>query len=183
MDTLVNLTNKRWDKENGQWWYILSTKSKYVQRTRGIVKNCVKCQRPFLAIASQLDRKNRKNNNGNFCSRLCGKLGGHKDKKGADAPKWKGGRTKLKNGYIEVYCPEHPAARGKTYVREHRLVMEKHIGRYLEGWEEVHHKNGIRDDNRIENLELWVKSQPAGARVNEAAKHCPTCTCCNNPMP
>ena len=61
--------------------------------------------------------------------------------------------------------PEHPAAHTRGYVAEHRLVMERTIGRYLLPEETVHHVNGIRDDNRPENLELWTSRQPKGQRV------------------
>jgi hypothetical protein len=67
---------------------------------------------------------------------------------------WKGGRTIDKNGYILLRVKGHPHPNHQGYVREHRLVMEKMIGRYLEPHEVVHHKNGKKGDNRPENLEL-----------------------------
>lgn len=70
---------------------------------------------------------------------------------------WKGGRI-VQNGYYMVRCPNHPKAM-LGYVYEHRLVMEQHIGRYLEKDEIVHHKNKDKQDNRLENLEILTPSE------------------------
>jgi hypothetical protein len=68
---------------------------------------------------------------------------------------WKGGRTYGGGGYIYVYQRGHPSASKDEYVYEHRLVMEEMLGRYLRPGETVHHKNGIKNDNRPENLALF----------------------------
>lgn len=71
------------------------------------------------------------------------------------------GRHKDGNGYILVSCHKHPNCNNQGFMFEHRLAMEKHLGRYLKSKEIVHHINGIRDDNRIENLQLKTSSKHA----------------------
>ena len=73
---------------------------------------------------------------------------------GEASTNWKGGRRETDEGYIYKYAPNHPNNVYK-YVLEHRLVMEKEIGRYLQPEEIVHHINGVVDDNRSENLKLF----------------------------
>lgn len=90
-----------------------------------------------------------------------------KARKGKKGGNNKGGKYINNNGYIEVWNPEHPNAKGAGYIMEHRLVMSELLGRPLEKGENVHHINGKRDDNRPENLELWNTVQPAGQRVEE----------------
>jgi hypothetical protein len=76
------------------------------------------------------------------------------------------GRTRDVYGYISIYSPDHPNRTKQNRVKEHRLVMEKYIGRYLTRREVVHHINGIRDDNRIENL-LLLRSQSEHFHLEE----------------
>lgn len=83
-----------------------------------------------------------------------------------------GHRRVNQNGYIEVYDPVNPLSRANGYILEHRRVMSGILGRALEGSEDVHHKNGIRSDNRPENLELWVKGHHPGQRVSDVANFC-----------
>ena len=87
---------------------------------------------------------------------------------GKDNPNWKGGRTYLKNGYVMIRAPQDHPRRGRGgYIFEHILVIEEKLGRYLTVGETIHHKNGVKGDKRIENLELWVKNHPGGTRVSD----------------
>lgn len=85
---------------------------------------------------------------------------------------WRGGRTTDADGYILVKTPGHPHANAAGYVREHRLVMEQMLGRFLLRSEVVHHMNGDPQDNRPENLELFESNaahlahELAGRRPN-----------------
>ncbi|MFN8050775.1 MAG: HNH endonuclease [Acidimicrobiales bacterium] len=82
---------------------------------------------------------------------------------------WRGGTTYHKSGYVMRRARGHPRARDKSpYVFEHVLVMEASLGRFLHADESVHHLNGVKDDNRLENLELWVRPQPTGIRATDA---------------
>ena len=88
--------------------------------------------------------------------------------RGPDNCRWRGGKF-TQYGYVYKWVENHPFAvkrkgkkTGPGHVMEHRLEMEKKIGRYLTPNEEVHHINGIKDDNRIENLELVTKKTHFG---------------------
>jgi ssDNA-binding Zn-finger/Zn-ribbon topoisomerase 1 len=104
---------------------------------------CKNCGKEFIYY------KSHKKGKFVFCSNKCQRF----FMKGKYHPRWKGGRNKQPDGYINIYVPNHPFANNK-YVPEHRLVMEKKLGRYLKSAELVHHINGIGSDNRIDNLQL-----------------------------
>jgi hypothetical protein len=159
--------------ENGQWWYTLGPSHRgWKNRTRVTPKECAWCKEMFVPTVHS--------------SKCCGKVCGQRYEfavnperaRGRNAPRWGTGKSINRNGYVTVHCPDHPMLKNTTrkYVLEHRLVMEAHLGRILGPKEYVHHKNGVKDDNRIENLELWQTAQPPGQRDHQI-KHCPTCTC------
>jgi HNH endonuclease len=121
---------------------------------------CLVCNKTFQV-------RNYRKNTAKFCSYSCTAKERYpriKDKltrpmNGKNHPMWKGGRNVNTQGYIMIYSPEHPYKDNRNCVREHRLVMEKHLGRFLLPEEVVHHKNEIKNDNRIENLQLLLKSE------------------------
>lgn len=102
---------------------------------------CKKCGKKAFVENVNIERER-----GKFCSLKCARY----YRKGENAPAYKNGRKKYL-GYILVLMPKHPNAT-KGYVREHRLVIEKQIGRYLHRCEAIHHINRIKDDNYPENL-------------------------------
>ena len=108
--------------------------------------SCHHCGKEYLRAAN--DAKKR------ACSDKCrGAL-----LSGKNNTQWVGVRSRKSTGYILIYSPDHPAAHHNK-VPEHRLVMEKFLNRYLSSDEIVHHINGIKDDNTLENLCLCSKSE------------------------
>lgn len=108
---------------------------------------CHLCKKKFQRIW-WLRKKNLQRKTKNvFCSKECK----NKYQTLGNGPNWKGGRRYLR-GYVELRVS--PEIRKSRRIFEHRLVMEKHLGRRLTSREFIHHKNGIKDDNRLENLEI-----------------------------
>ena len=89
-----------------------------------------------------------------FCGKEC--YGEWRFKKfvGEKHPRWKGGRFKDTDGYIRILMPNHPDCSRQGYILEHRYLIEQKVGRFLLKTEAVHHINGIKDDNNIDNLVL-----------------------------
>ena len=100
------------------------------------------------------------------------KLGQPEGRHGKNGSNWQGGRRRagIKGCYVAIYSPDHPYTTKDSYVMEHRLVMEKYLGRHLLPTEIIHHKNGIKDDNRLENLEL-IENRGAHTREHFERSH------------
>jgi hypothetical protein len=93
---------------------------------------------------------------------------------GPKNPAWKGGRWIDDDGYVCIYSPAHPHARKDGTVLEHRLVMEKVLGRYLEPQEVVHHREEPKSNNDPSNLRLYASN--AEHLRDELTGRCPNWT-------
>lgn len=128
--------------------------------------NCLNCKKLFRPSDSKI----------RYCSLTCAAIR-NKDRRGANHPSWKGGRTIGTGGYIRILLDRNHPFYGKMgnkhrYIFEHRVVMAELLRRPLEDYETVHHKDGNPANNAIANLELRTSPHGRGA-----TKHCPTCTC------
>lgn len=96
--------------------------------------------------------------------------------RGVGNPKWRGGVVAQPSGYVYEFAPDHPHRTNDGYVMQHRLVMERAIGRVLSPAEQVHHINHVRNDNRLENLRLM--SDVSEHRVHHAYYEPAPCGTC-----
>lgn len=136
-------------------------------------KYCPDCGKRISRNAVKCSACARRGNGGSWAEEKKQKI------RGENNHSWKGGRIVNSMGYVQIYMPEHPNACGKNraYVLEHRLVMEQYIGRYLRPEEVVHHIDGNKQNNCIENLLLFANSKAHfkfnhfGAK-NFVCRHC-----------
>lgn len=132
-----------------------SKKCGYISQRKARFIKCIICPKKAWINPSR-ERKNKSKKF--FCGRQCA----HKYLRGENHHSWKGGIVNC-HGYRALKI------NGK-YIPEHRVIMAKNIKRQLRKFEHVHHRNGIKTDNRIENLELWTKpirKDPYGQRVED----------------
>ena len=132
-----------------------------LQEAKKYVRTCKQCDKIFKVNPGTISSSHV----WKYCSEQC-----YHNARADSARKKDGQKHTNSGGYVEVYMYDHPSVKNKRTKRvmEHRLVMEDVLGRYLEPYETVHHKHGIRDDNRPEELELWLQNgHPTGKRLRD----------------
>mgnify|MGYP001574343438 CR=1 FL=1 len=123
-------------------------------------KICLFCKKEFKIYHYEINRAK-------FCSRKCQTIFISRNK----PPRKNLKVIHDKAGYILQWAPNHPYKYYNKYYLQHRIIMEKYLGRYLKSTEHIHHKNGVKDDNRIENLKILTKSQHQGLHNHLRTKH------------
>lgn len=132
---------------------------------------CKRCGTTIVGRGAHMNDLCHKCHPNDLCK--CGKVKHYREKRCADCAATKAeihrerGGVQRADGYVHVRYPDHGRAGVSGYVLEHIYVMEQMLGRALTGDETVHHKNGVRHDNRPENLELWASNHPSGQRVDD----------------
>lgn len=123
-----------------------------------IKKTCVICGQDYFC------RKNKEHEeHSKYCTKECRGIAD----RGEGNPNWKGGKYPAAGGYVWVHSENHRGRGRDARILEHMKVMEDYLGRPLLPDETVHHKNGNRSDNRLENLELWNNRHPKGQRIED----------------
>jgi hypothetical protein len=135
-----------------------------IQKKGGSIFICKTCKKEFYRTRTEIARNRR-----NYCSFACRIKGRYQQIEEEKRKHTYQGRMRPQHEYIYVKSYDHPNRNSNNEIAQHRLVMEKHLGRYLLKSETVHHRNGIKHDNRIENLEVVVSS-PHYGKVK-----CPRC--------
>jgi len=118
-----------------------------------------KCEQCGITVFIHQYRLHNNDRSFRFCSRQCKDESLKVAMRGSNNPRWKDGMYHHDGGYIRLLHPEHPMANKNRYIPVHRLIMSQIEGRNLDPEEIVHHRNGIKTDNRPENLELMTKSE------------------------
>lgn len=129
-----------------------------ISKKKGKEYPCDTCSKKFYVFNCRLVTHGKA-----FCSRKCYGQWLSKNNFAGNHPRWKGGRFYHKEGYITL------SIKGRR-IFEHRYFMEQKIGRRLRRDEDIHHKNGIKDDNRIENLVLLTRSEHSKLHALERKK-------------